>query len=255
MKHLPNLLTLANLFCGCIAIAYILNAQPFLTDEQHWVVCTTPEAYWGSIFIGVAAIFDMLDGSVARLLKVHSPIGKDLDSLADLVSFGVAPAMILFQMLWGAWMNQHNALDVSMVAMAPAFLVACFAAIRLAKYNISADGQRGSFRGMPVPAVGIFVASLPLINWYDPYHISAMIQGKWTIYIIIAVLCWLMVSGIRFIKLMPAKWNIAHTWPQLIIVIAAVAAFPFIKFAAIPVAFILYIILSIVYKYPNPESK
>src|SRR5690606_7891507 len=119
MKQLPNLLTLGNLFSGCIAIAFILHAQPFLADFQgmeYWVT-GTEQAYWGSLFILLAAILDMLDGAVARALDIHSPIGPDLDSLADLVSFGVAPSMILFKMLWAAFMTDPQAMDVPMMAM------------------------------------------------------------------------------------------------------------------------------------------
>ena len=92
------------------------------------------QPYWGSIFIFAAAVFDMLDGAVARALKVFSPIGKDLDSLADVVSFGVAPSMILFKMLWAAHMTQPDAMDVDMMLMSPAFLVACFSALRYSIY-------------------------------------------------------------------------------------------------------------------------
>jgi CDP-diacylglycerol--serine O-phosphatidyltransferase len=251
MKHLPNLLTLANLFCGCIAIAFILNAQPLLTtDGQYWVI-GTEQAQWGGIFIAIAALFDLLDGFAARALKVFSPIGKDLDSLADVVSFGVAPSMILFKMLWGAYMREPNALDAPMLAMAPAFLLACFAALRLAKFNLTASEQKWSFKGLPVPAVGLLVASFPLINWYNPMGMGNFLQGKWSIYLVIAILCWLMVSKIRFIKFMPQKWQLAYFWPQLIIVIGTLVAIPFLKVGAVPVAFILYILLSLVYKQPG----
>src|SRR5271156_1882253 len=162
MKHLPNLLTLGNLFCGCIAIAYILTAQPYTSinvgdgglPSWSWVY-GREQICLGSLFIFIAAIFDLLDGLTARALKIFSPIGKDLDSLADIVSFGVAPSVILFKLLWDALMGGKNAFDVSMIGMAPAFLVACFAALRLAKYNITADKQQNYFIGMPVPAVGI----------------------------------------------------------------------------------------------------
>jgi CDP-diacylglycerol--serine O-phosphatidyltransferase len=207
MKHLPNLLTLANLFCGCIAIAFILNAQPFLANfangEQYWVY-GTQQAYMGSLFILGAAIFDMLDGMAARALKVYSPIGKDLDSLADVVSFGVAPSMILFKMLWGAYMSGPNALDVPMLAMTPAFLIACFGALRLARFNTTSTEQKTSFIGMPIPAVGLFIATLPLITLYNPMNLGSLLQGKWMIYAIIGVLSWLMVSRIRFFKLAAA---------------------------------------------------
>ncbi len=260
MKHLPNLLTLANLFCGCIAIVFILNSQPFLANfdngEQYWVY-GTQQAYLGSLFIGLAAIFDMLDGMAARALKIFSPIGKDLDSLADLVTFGVAPAMILFKMLWAAYMTGQEALDTPMLVMAPAFLLPCFSALRLARFNISSDKQTRSFIGMPVPAVGLFVASLPLILWYNIHSLrklEGVFQNKWAIYLIIGVLCWLMVSGVRFFKLFPARWKPAYCWPQLLIAIATLIAIPFLKFAAIPFAFVLYVILSMAYKEPAVET-
>src|SRR5688572_18056268 len=108
MKHLPNLLTLANLICGCIAIVFILNAQPFVSsfNEQDYWVIGTEQAYMGALFILLAAVFDLLDGFAARALQVFSPIGKDLDSLADIVSFGVAPSMILFKMLWASYIAE-----------------------------------------------------------------------------------------------------------------------------------------------------
>ena len=257
MKHLPNLLTLANLFCGCMAIVLILNSQPFIAsfgnDEQYWVY-GTQQAYWGSILIGIAAICDMLDGMTARALKVFSPIGKDLDSLADIVTFGVAPSMILFKMLWGAYMRQPNAMDAQMLFMAPAFLVACFAALRLAKYNITSSQQTNSFIGMPVPAIGIFVASFPLINWYNPFNLGEKMQSMWSIYLIIALLCFFMVSKISFFKLTPSKWSLSHSWPQLTIVVATLAAIPFLKVAAIPLAFLLYVLLSLVYREPQTTN-
>ena len=255
MKHLPNLLTLANLFCGCIAITFILSAQNFSVAspmDGYIEVTTSEQPYMGSLFILLAGIFDMLDGTAARALKIYSPIGKDLDSLADIVSFGVAPAMILFKLLWSAYMHQQDAMDINMLAVAPAFLIVCFAALRLAKFNITANEQKGSFKGLPVPAVGIFVASLPLIDWYNPYHISQYLQLHWSIYyLIIALLCWLMVSNIRFFKLMPSKFKTAYMWPQIILVIVTLATLPILKIAAIPLAFIVYILLSFIYKSPE----
>lgn len=254
MKHLPNLLTLANLFCGCIAIGFILSAQNFTTSfniDEYIEVPGIEQPYWGSVFIFLAAVCDMLDGWVARALKVFSPIGKDLDSLADLVSFGVAPSMILFKMLWSAYMLQPEAMDVSMLAMSPAFLVACFAALRLARFNISSSDQRSSFKGLPVPAVGIFVASFPLIIWQNPLGLAANLYNVWVIYLLIGILCWLMISKMRFFKFVPSAFSIGNLWPQLIIVVVVAASFPFLKTATIALAFILYLVLSFVYKPKN----
>lgn len=208
---------------------------------EYWVI-GTEQAYWGSVFIGIAAIFDLLDGLTARALKVFSPIGKDLDSLADVVSFGVAPGMILFKMLWASYMTDPNALDASMLAMAPAFLIPCFGALRLARYNTSADKQQNHFIGMPIPAAGMLIATFPLINWFNPMGIGLLMQRQWVIYSVIALLCWLMISKTSFFKLLPLKW------PQIVLVAITAVAIPFLKIAAIPLAFILYIILSFVYK-------
>lgn len=242
---------MANLFCGCIAITFILSAQNFNTAfslSEYIEVPSIEQPYWGSIFIFLAAVFDMLDGFTARGLKIFSPIGKDLDSLADLVSFGVAPSMILFKMLWTAYMLQPEALDVSMIAMSPAFLIVCFGALRLAKFNVTSSEQSHFFTGLPIPATGIFIASFPLILWQNPMGISTYFYNAWLLYAIIAILSWLMVSKVSFFKFMPSKWSIRSIWPQLIIILAAIASFPFLKSAAIVVAFILYLLLSFIYK-------
>lgn len=262
MKHLPNLLTLANLFCGCIAIAYILSAQPYLSmsvghaglPTWQWIN-GAQQMYLGSLFIFIAAVCDMLDGMVARALKVFSPIGKDLDSLADIVSFGVAPSTILFKLLWDSLTGEKNAFDINMLGMAPAFLIACFGALRLAKFNITSDAQKGYFIGMPIPAVGLFVATFPLILWFSPakviHYVSVVLQNKWGVYAIIAILCWLMVSKIKFLKLVPGKMSIGQMWPQLLIVATAIGGYFVLGYAAFPLAFILYVLLSIIHKFPE----
>jgi len=262
MKHLPNLLTLGNLFCGCLAIAYILTAQPYTSMNMSgglptwsWVY-GAEQMYYGSILIGIAGICDLLDGATARALKVYSPIGKDLDSLADVVSFGVAPSIILFKFLWDALMSEKNAMDASMLGMSPAFLVACFAALRLARFNVSKEYiPKGYFRGMPTPAAGMFIASFPLLAWYNPWGIGAWLHNRWVLYLIIALLCWFMVSRISFLKMMPAKRTFAAAWPQLILVVATVAAIPFLHVAVIPFTFVLYIILSLIKRMPEEEGE
>ena len=262
MKHLPNLLTLGNLFCGCIAIAYIMTALPYYTYEVNafgppsykWVY-GVQQMYLGSIFIGIAAICDLLDGFVAKSLKIFSPIGKDLDSLADMVSFGVAPSMIIFQLLWDAQMAEKNVFDVNMLGMVPAFLIACFAALRLAKYNITAAKQQNHFSGMPTPAVGMFVATFPLLVWYNPMGIAEVLKHKWVLYFIVVICCWLMVSNIKFLRLIPAKKNLAGMWPQITLIGLSVLAAVFIKLAAVPFVFALYIILSVIYKFPEETTE
>lgn len=257
MKHLPNLLTLGNLFSGCLAMAYILTAQPYVyrsvTDHSLQWIMGTEQMYMGSIFIGLAALFDMLDGFAARALNVFSPIGKDLDSLADVVSFGAAPSMIMFKCLWDARMQQFNAMDASMLSMAPAFLIGCFAALRLAKFNITASAQKNYFIGMPVPAVGILIGSFPIVLWNNTANAPAFLHNTWFLYAVIALVCFLMVSKIKFFKMIPPKMKLAYAWPQLVVIATALGAIPFAGFAALPIAFLMYILLSLVYKYPEEQ--
>lgn len=261
MRHLPNILTLCNLLCGCLALTLILDAQPFLyqnvdtgAPQATWSWAHGVEQIqWGGVLIFAAAIFDLLDGFVARALKVFSPIGADLDSLADVVSFGVAPSAILYKLLWDCVSREPLVTDVSMIAMAPAFLVACFAALRLARFNVTPSKGPG-FTGMPVPAVGILVASLTLVNWDAPSGWTMyLFNSRWAIYGLIAVLCYLMVSKIPFLKLMPYEWKFSKVWPQALLVGISLIALPFLKLNTVPLAFGLYIILSFV--VPNKASE
>src|SRR5688500_13187958 len=182
MKHIPNLFTLINLFFGCIAVIYILqNGIIIVSDEEAGTqFLQIPEKIWmGAAFIGIAAIVDFLDGFVARLFRASSDMGKQLDSLADVVSFGVAPGMILYQFLRLSLAKESNSLDASFIWVLPAFLVPAAAAWRLARFNLD-NSQSYSFKGMPVPAVGIFVASLPLIYWnVNETWVQDLLLNKW----------------------------------------------------------------------------
>src|SRR5271167_4523003 len=122
MKHLPNLFTLINLVFGSLAIIFILQTGESLVSVNEDVLnINLPEKIWlGSICIGIAALVDFLDGLVARICKATSPLGKELDSLADVVSFGVAPGMILYQFLRMSFAKELNGLDVSVLWLLPA---------------------------------------------------------------------------------------------------------------------------------------
>lgn len=152
-RSIPNFITCLNLFCGCLAVVAAFHEQ----------------IIWSVYLIGAAAVFDFFDGLVARLLKAYSPIGKDLDSLADIVSFGVAPGVILFQMITIGFDSYAIPLlerSPQVLALSSTgFLVTIFGAIRLAKFNID-ERQSTSFLGLPIPASGIFIASfIPILVW------------------------------------------------------------------------------------------
>src|ERR1700744_4331345 len=168
MKNIPNFFTLLNLFFGCVAVILILqNGIAIMYNADGAQYIGMPEkTELASIFIGAAALVDFLDGLVARLFKATSPMGKELDSLADVVSFGGAPGVILSQLLSLSLAGQKDGLDVSVGWLLPALLIPCAAAYRLARFNID-DTQQYGFKGVPTPAVGLLIASLPLIGWYS----------------------------------------------------------------------------------------
>jgi CDP-diacylglycerol--serine O-phosphatidyltransferase len=167
---LPNMVTLCNLACGCVATVVALRGgKPELV-------------FW---WVAAAAVFDFADGAVARLTGQYSNIGKELDSLADVVSFGVAPSAALFA-LWG----RSTEVLPSWMGFA-VFMVALFSALRLAKFNIDAD-QQEEFSGLPTPAAALAITSLTAI-WSGP--------SQWVILAVVACVSWLLVSPIRMFSL------------------------------------------------------
>lgn len=253
MKHLPNLLTLGNLFFGCMAIVFVFHDPPFVQEAEGneiWVSAIS-QMYYAGICIFIAAVCDFFDGFAARALGAYSPLGKDLDSLADVVSFGVAPSMIFAKLLWSAFMKSPNAMQVSIWAMSPAFLIACFGALRLARFNVSPSSTK-YFTGVPIPAVGVFAASLPLITFYNTFNLREVIINKWNLFIMIGVLCYMMVSKFKMftLKLSSLKWT--DNKAQYCWLILSIPAAVVLKFAVIPFSFILYILLSLIFK-PSEE--
>src|SRR5947209_1517117 len=197
MKHIPNLFTLLNLLFGCIAIIYLLqNGITISYTEEGAQFINLPEKIWmGSLFIALAAVIDFLDGFVARLFKSTSRMGEQLDSLADLVSFGVAPGFIIYQFLRLSFAKEENGIDVSMMWLIPSLLIPCAAAYRLAKFNLDID-QRYGFKGVPTPATGLMIASLPLIYWFsNESWMVNLLMNKWFLYAVSIVLSFLMVSN------------------------------------------------------------
>lgn len=159
-KNIPNAITCGNLLCGCLAI----------TSAFHG------DLIWAAYLVGIAAVLDFLDGFVARVLKVHSEIGKQLDSLADMVTFGVVPGIIMFHLITLAefyWAYGQGVLRITIpeyIFYLPyiAFLIPIFSCIRLAKFNIDTR-QTDSFIGVPTPANSILIASFPLILGIEDY--------------------------------------------------------------------------------------
>src|SRR5690349_24964029 len=130
-----------------------------IPDGTHLI--DIPEKIWmASLFIALAAIVDFLDGFAARLFKSDSALGKELDSLADVVSFGVAPGMIVYEFLRMSFAQQENGLNISTLWLLPAFIIPAAGAYRLARFNIDTTQSYG-FKGVPIPAAGLLIASFP----------------------------------------------------------------------------------------------
>jgi CDP-diacylglycerol--serine O-phosphatidyltransferase len=249
-KQIPNLFTLLNLVCGCIAIIFILQTGETLvtqSDEGTWVPQLPEKIWWGSILIGIAAVVDFLDGFLARLMKATSGMGGQLDSLADVVSFGVAPGIILYQLLRISFISQEDGLDISMWALAPALIFPAAAAWRLARFNL--ENNTGSdFKGLPTPAAGLLVASLPVILFYNYYNIDVILLNKWVLYAIIIVISYLMISKTSFIALKFTNDSRKSNLAKIIFVVLALISAVFLEWLAVPVIFIIYIILSLATK-------
>jgi CDP-diacylglycerol---serine O-phosphatidyltransferase len=251
MKHIPNLFTLLNLFFGCMAIVYILQTNDFVylaSDGQNFDFVgkeSMPAQWWyGSLFIGIAAIIDFLDGAVARFFKAESALGKQLDSLADVVSFGAAPAMIMYQLLRMSHMQDANAVETDNWLLTPAFVVACAAAYRLGKFNLDTT-QTTSFKGVPTPAVGLLIASFPLILHTNALGMGNLLLNKWFLYALIIVLAWLMVGKQRMMSLKFKKDSLGKQWPLLVVAAVGLAGIFIAGWATVPLVFIAYVLVSL----------
>jgi CDP-diacylglycerol--serine O-phosphatidyltransferase len=249
MKQIPNLFTLLNLVFGCMAIVFILQTGETIINYngQEWKVYLPEKIWWGAVCIGIAAVVDFLDGFVARLFGASSEMGKQLDSLADVVSFGVAPGMILYQFLRIAYAYEPDGIEVPVGYLLPAFLVPAAAAWRLARFNLD-PGQAYGFKGMPTPAVGLLVASLPLILLYNQFNIQSVLLNKWVLYGLIVVLSWLMVSSLPLLSLKFSDYSVKKNMPKWILLALALLCAVFLQWLAVPVVFIGYILLSLAFK-------
>ncbi|MDB5193103.1 MAG: hypothetical protein JWQ96_2666 [Segetibacter sp.] len=250
MKQIPNIFTLLNLFFGCIAIVLTLqNGLLPTSNEGGDIFLVLPEKiYWASVFIAIAAVIDFFDGFVARLLKASSEMGKQLDSLADVVSFGVAPGMIVFQFLRLAFAQQENGLDVSVGWLLPAFIIPCAGAYRLARFNIDEEQAYG-FKGVPIPAVGLLIASFPLIYWYsDLAWAISLLMNQWFWFAVIAILGYLMVSTLPMMALKFKDYSVKNNLSKYLLVAIAIVAGILFKWLAVPFVFVVYVILSLANK-------
>ncbi|GAA4337268.1 CDP-alcohol phosphatidyltransferase family protein [Flaviaesturariibacter amylovorans] len=246
MKQIPNFFTLLNLLCGCIAIVLTLQTGETIAtmDNEGLVRAMLPERMtWAALFLFAAAVVDFLDGFLARLLKASSAMGEQLDSLSDMVSFGAAPGMILWQFLRMSFAREEGGLDTTMWALLPAFLFTGAVAWRLAKFNISTT-QKYSFEGVPSPAGGLMVASLPLVYWYGEEWVRDLLLNRWLLYGLIIALAYLMTSRHTFMAMKFRDFSFRNNLLKYVLLALSLVAIVWLNWTAVPVIFLLYIVLS-----------
>lgn len=221
-KHIPNTITCLNLFSGCVGIVFAFQG----------------ELEWASYSILIGAIFDFLDGMVARLLKAYSDIGKELDSLADVVSFGFLPSAIIYQLFLQSSHSYPSWINYS------AFLIAIFSALRLAKFNIDTR-QSENFIGVPTPANAMLIASFPFII-EQRIFISAWLENPLFLAAFSLGMGLLLVSEIRLMSLKFKGMDLKENSLRYILVFSSLILLLIFKFAAVPLIIILYFLISFI---------
>lgn len=250
MKQLPNLFTLLNLFFGCVAVICILqNGVTILHTADGTQYLDLPQKIWlAPLFMLLAAVADFVDGFAARLVKASSDLGRELDSLADVVSFGVAPGMIFYQFLRLDYIGEPAGIDTPFWVLAPALILPCAAAYRLAVFNLD-HTQSYYFKGTPVPSVGLFVASFPMLYWTDAANpVVQFLLNKWVIYVLILALSAGMLSRIPLLALKFGPATQKQQLPRIMLLGIGLISLFFLHWLAVPVIFLFYIVLSLAFK-------
>lgn len=250
-KQIPNLFTLLNLLSGLIAIIMALSDR--LVAAAFFV------------FLGV--FFDFFDGFFARKFKVEGEFGKQLDSLADMVTSGVAPGIVMFQLIlfaakqqWfmqlscevGSWQNygETNIYLIPYIGL----LIPLASAFRLAKFNID-ERQSSSFIGLPTPALSIFVMSFPLIlNYSDQQFFIDIIQNQYFLIGVVIIGSYLLNAEIPLFSLKFKNYSIANNKTKYIFIILTGLMLVFLKTVAIPLVIILYIFISIIENFTKKNT-
>ncbi|MEJ6791523.1 MAG: CDP-alcohol phosphatidyltransferase family protein, partial [Lacinutrix sp.] len=241
-KFIPNFVTLLNLLCGCIAVLFAVN-NLFVS---------------AALFVFLGVFFDFLDGLLARKLNVQSELGLQLDSLADIVTSGLVPGIILYKLIAIAvdappmtasseWSLHWSGFSMSFIPVIGLF-VTLASAYRLAKFNIDED-QQTYFKGLPTPANTLLIISLPLIMEFQHNDaINAIILNKWFLISLTIISCYLLNSSVKLFALKFKDYSFKNNAIRYIFIILSLVLLIVLQFAAIPVIILLYIILSLISK-------
>ena len=236
-KHIPNFITLLNLLCGSVAAVFAVKNKLDIAV----------------LFVVLGIVFDFLDGLLARLLNVKSDLGLQLDSLADMVTSGLVPGIVMFQLLGmsmhGGWnMDVTNITTDGVSAPLPyvGFLITLASGYRLAKFNID-ENQKDAFIGLPTPANALLILSLPLILLYQNNDIlSNIIINQWFLLGITFLSVYLLNSKIEMFALKFNNWNFKDNSQRYVFIIVSVVFLATMKYLAIPAIIVFYILSSLV---------
>jgi CDP-diacylglycerol---serine O-phosphatidyltransferase len=241
-KLIPNFLTLLNLTCGLVSVVLVIE-----TKESNYI--------WAALLIYLAAIFDWLDGTAARLFSAYSDLGKQLDSLADLVSFGVAPGIIMFRILSNPALTGSNILERLHIIPYLALLIPLLSAIRLAKFNID-PRQEVNFVGLPTPANALFFASIPLIlsiqpNIFTLFKLTFLVNffsNAKVLTILVLFFSYLLISDFRLFSMKFKTWTFSENRVRYIFLATVLFLIILFSLGAIPLIILAYLLLSMFFQ-------
>ena len=223
-------MTCGNLLCGCLAIVNIFHGR---WDNM-------------ALLVGIAALLDFADGFTARLVNNQSEFGKQLDSLADMVTFGVVPAVVMYHlMLKSQFLELYDNPLLYKFLKYYMFIIAVFSALRLAKFNLD-KRQTNYFIGLPTPANTLMIISLPLIVYNNTFGLQRYLLNPWMLAGIASLSAWLLIAEIPLISLKFKNFSWQDNKAQFLLLILSLILIPVLKFAAIPLIIILYILLSLI---------
>lgn len=241
--HVPNFVTVLGLLSGCISIAY----------------STGGDISMAGLFIFIAAFFDFVDGWIARMLNSVSEFGKQLDSLSDVISFGVAPSFILYKLMVFSLVESSTRFNIAepgffqTIVLSFSFLVAVFAALRLARFNIDAT-QKESFRGLPTPGAALLVASFGYIIDQQDLSFEPVLLKTWFLILFILLVCWLMVSRIRMFSLKFRNYGLKDNVLRYAFLLISAVLLAVFRIPGIFAVVVLYIVLSLIHPIFQPSS-
>ena len=251
-RHIPNLVTLLNVLCGCVATIFaVLN-----------------QLEYAAFFVFLGIICDFFDGLAARMLDVRSELGLQLDSLADVITSGLVPGVVMFQLLAmsikGGWNvslpNTESGLalfsnwDGNTVLPFFGFLITMASAYRLAKFNID-ENQASSFIGLPTPANALLILSLPLIMMYHAEAgLNDLLMNQWFLIGMTILSAFLLNSKIELFALKFKNWSFKDNALRYIFIIVSIVLLITLRFLAVPVIIAFYILSSLITNMASKEG-